>query len=158
MCKSVLYLLENSIYWIETIEFESGTVWPVKSCQMSVKVAQKWFHKKMKDFDTFTQIAYECRRFGQNNQCQRLWKVALSSINHPIWSHWSGTCNQIRVFWNIIFGSWTALRRRSGRRRRRHYPAKCLFNERHFPLVSCEPKVRLNVGESYFSYWHLLPT
>ena len=27
--------------------------------------------------------------FGQINCCQRLWKFALSPINHPIWSHWS---------------------------------------------------------------------
>ena len=26
-------------------------------------------------------------RFGQNNCCQRLWKVAKSPINRPIWSH-----------------------------------------------------------------------
>ena len=44
--------------------------------------------RKMKDFDTFTKIAWECRRLGQINCCQRLWKVSQSPINHPIWSHW----------------------------------------------------------------------
>ena len=32
-------------------------VWPEKNRQMSEKVAQKWFHSKMIDFDTFTKIA-----------------------------------------------------------------------------------------------------
>ena len=27
-------------------------MWPVKIHQMSIKVAQKWFHLKIKDFDT----------------------------------------------------------------------------------------------------------
>ena len=30
----------------------------------------------------------KCVRFGQNNSCLRLWKVAQNAINHPIWSHW----------------------------------------------------------------------
>ena len=34
-------------------------VWPIKSRQMSKKVAQKWFHKKMKDFDTFTKMPHK---------------------------------------------------------------------------------------------------
>ena len=29
----------------------------------------------------------KCRRFGQINCCQRLWKFAQSPINCPIWSH-----------------------------------------------------------------------
>ena len=28
-----------------------------------------------------------CRRFGQINCCQKLWKVAQSPINRPIWTH-----------------------------------------------------------------------
>ena len=43
--------------------------------------------EKIKDLDTFTKIAKECNRFGQINCCQRLWKVAQSPINLPIWSH-----------------------------------------------------------------------
>ena len=31
--------------------------WPVKNCQMSIKVAQNDFTCKIKDFDTFTKIA-----------------------------------------------------------------------------------------------------
>ena len=41
----------------------------------------------MKDFDTFSKIAYKCGWFEQNNCCHRLCKVAQSSINCPIWSH-----------------------------------------------------------------------
>jgi len=32
-------------------------VWPDKNRQMSIKVAQKGFTRKMNDFDTFTKIA-----------------------------------------------------------------------------------------------------
>ena len=32
-------------------------VWPVKSCQMPVKVAQNDVTRKIKDLDTFTKIA-----------------------------------------------------------------------------------------------------
>ena len=35
----------------------SQTVWPDKNRQMSVKVAQNDFTRKIKDFDTFTKIA-----------------------------------------------------------------------------------------------------
>ena len=45
------------------------------------------FTRKINDFETFTKIASECRRFGQINCCQRLWIVAQSAINRPIWSH-----------------------------------------------------------------------
>ena len=41
----------------------------------------------MIDFDTFTKIAWEWERFGQIDCCQRLYKVAQSSINRSIWSH-----------------------------------------------------------------------
>ena len=34
------------------------------------------FERKIKDFDTFTEIAKESWRFGQINCCLRLWKVA----------------------------------------------------------------------------------
>ena len=33
-----------------------NSVWPVKNRQMSIKVAQKCFTRKMKDFDTFTKL------------------------------------------------------------------------------------------------------
>ena len=45
------------------------------------------FNRKIKDFDTFTTIAYECGRFGQINCCKRLKKLVQSPINRPIWSH-----------------------------------------------------------------------
>ena len=41
----------------------------------------------MKDFDTFTKIAKKCGRFGLNNCCHRLQKVAQSAINRPIRPH-----------------------------------------------------------------------
>ena len=31
-------------------------VWPIKICQISIKVAPKYFTRKFKDFDTFTKI------------------------------------------------------------------------------------------------------
>ena len=31
-------------------------VWPDKNRQMSIKIAQKWFHSKMIDFDTFKKL------------------------------------------------------------------------------------------------------
>ena len=37
--------------------FALRPVWPVKSCQMSIEVAQNDFTRKIKDFDTFTKIA-----------------------------------------------------------------------------------------------------
>ena len=45
------------------------------------------FTRKMIAFDTFTIISL-CERFGQINCCQRLWKLAQSPINRPIWSFW----------------------------------------------------------------------
>ena len=44
----------------------------------------------MKDCDIFKKIALEFGWFGQNNCCHRLWKIAQSAINRPIWSHWLG--------------------------------------------------------------------
>ena len=63
-------------------------MWPVKSRQMSIKVAQKHFASKKKDFDKFTKIA-----FGKNNYCHGLWKVTQSEINRTIWSH----CNLVTL-------------------------------------------------------------
>ena len=37
---------------------------PEKNREMSVKVAKNYFTRKITDFDTFTKIAKECRRFG----------------------------------------------------------------------------------------------
>ena len=42
---------------VEDANFSTEPVWPVKSRQMSLKVAPKNdFTRKMKDFDTFTKI------------------------------------------------------------------------------------------------------
>ena len=72
-----------------------GAVWPVKSRQMSIKVAQKWFHYKN---ERFWHIYKNCLKhgwFGQNNFCHWLWKVAQSAINRPIWLHCMGG-----IVWN----------------------------------------------------------
>ena len=55
------------------------------------KLPKNDFTRKIIDFDNFTKIALECGRFGQINCCQRLYKVAHSSINLPLWSHWYQT-------------------------------------------------------------------
>ena len=57
------------------------SVWPVKSCPKMISA------RKMKDFDIFTKIALNSGRFGQNNCCQRLGKVAQGVINQHIWTH-----------------------------------------------------------------------
>ena len=64
----VLHLLPKELQWtqwnLQVFELRKNdpvvtliTVRPVKSCQMSIKVAQKDLARKMKDFDTFTNIA-----------------------------------------------------------------------------------------------------
>ena len=45
------------------------------------KLPKNDFARKIKDFDTFTKIDYECGSFGQTNCCHRLWKVVQSPIN-----------------------------------------------------------------------------
>ena len=59
--------LQDLLYEREKIIKVGGTwaVWPVKSRQMSLKVAQM----------NFTKIALECGKFGQINCCLRIWKV-----------------------------------------------------------------------------------
>ena len=39
----------------------------IKNCQISIKIAQNDFTRKIIDFDSFTKIALECGRFGQSN-------------------------------------------------------------------------------------------
>ena len=71
---------------------------------MSIKVAQNDFYRKIIFFDTFTNIAKECRRFGQIICCLRLWKVAQSPINHPIWSHCAlkRTGSHLQIKWDQL--------------------------------------------------------
>ena len=38
-------------------DLDPGAVWPEKNRQMSIKVAQKLFIRKMMDFDNITKIA-----------------------------------------------------------------------------------------------------
>ena len=51
------------------------------------KLPKNDFTRKMKDFNKFTKIASECKRFRQIKCCQRLLKVVPNPINRPIWSH-----------------------------------------------------------------------
>ena len=52
-----------------------------KSCPKMISLEKSLIFTPLKN------NSYECRRFGQINFCQRLWNVAQSPINHPIWSH-----------------------------------------------------------------------
>ena len=52
-----------------------------KSCPKMISL-EKW--TILTPLQKFT---YRCGRFGQNNCCQRLWKVAQSAKNCPIWSY-----------------------------------------------------------------------
>ena len=47
--------------------------------------------EKCKIWHLYKKFPKKCGQFGQNNCCHRLWKVAQSAINIPIWSHWSQT-------------------------------------------------------------------
>ena len=54
---------------------------------MSIKVAQKWFHYLN---ERFRQLYKNCPKMWviwANNCCHRLWKIAQSTINRPIWTH-----------------------------------------------------------------------
>ena len=63
-------------------------MWPVKIHPMSIKRCPKMiFTREMKDFDTFTKIALKCWRFGKIIVANRLWEIAQSAINTPIWSY-----------------------------------------------------------------------
>ena len=67
-------------------------VWPEKIAKCLEKLPKNDFTTKMIDFDTFTKIDQDCERFGQIHCCQRLYKVAQSAKNCPIWSHWRWVC------------------------------------------------------------------
>ena len=71
-----------------------AVMWLVKSHQLPIKVAQKWFHLKMKDFLHLYKYCLKCGQFGQNKCCHRLWKVVQSAINRPIRSNWTWVQNK----------------------------------------------------------------
>ena len=73
----------------------SSPVWPVKRCQISIKVAQQWFPKKIERFWQLYKNWLNCWQFGRNNCCHKLRKVAQSSIYRLIWSHWSSLTGTI---------------------------------------------------------------
>ena len=65
-----------SNYW-SGVMVHAWPVWPVKSRQMTIKVAQKWFQQKNYRFwHLYKKIVEECGRFGQINCCQKLWKLS----------------------------------------------------------------------------------
>ena len=58
-----MFILSKLGFNIETVCYPANqhhqqqqAVWPVKSCQMSIKVAQNDLTRKMKDFDTFKKL------------------------------------------------------------------------------------------------------
>ena len=96
----------------------------------------------MIDFDTFTKIAWECGRFGQIYCCHRLWKVAQSAINCPIWSH----CRRLKV---VIFGKlWkdNYLEPPS-----HFFTAKKPKNQK----VLIEPSIILKINKPFLTLWPL---
>ena len=100
-------LQSNLLFFVESKPLEQEisstvSVWPEKNRQMSTKVPKNDFTRKNKDFDTITKIAWECRRFGQINCCQRVWKLIQSAINRPIWSHWWLLSPYKKVFSDLI--------------------------------------------------------
>ena len=76
------------------IDWLKGPVWPVKSRQISIKSDPTLISlEKWKILTTLT-ICQKMWRFGQNNCCHRLRKVAQRLINRPILSHWKGQTNK----------------------------------------------------------------
>ena len=65
------------------------------------------FTRKMNDFDIFIKIVQQCRGFGKNNCCHRLWMVAQSANNRPIWSQSDVIKLKNSTYHHIInHGSW----------------------------------------------------
>ena len=63
--------LSKSIIW--AIFGKLQEVWPEKNCQMSIKVAQKWFHQEN---DTFWHL---------HKNCLRMWEIrAYSLVPKPL--------------------------------------------------------------------------
>ena len=55
MCTQEL-VLEGEVILLHLKYFYLEPVWPVKNCQMSIKVAQNDFTGNMKDFNNFAKI------------------------------------------------------------------------------------------------------
>ena len=95
----IRYILAWHHFNLKCFNLASPTVWPVKSHQMSIKVAQKWFHnKKWKFLKPLQKLYKNVNNFGQNNCCHRLWEVAQRVLNRPIWSH----CSPIRYNYSCL--------------------------------------------------------
>ena len=77
----------GSVVLIGSNLFFPVTKWIRKNRQMSIKVAQNDFTSKMMILTPLQKCLIMWGGFGQINCCQRLKKVAKSSINRPIWSH-----------------------------------------------------------------------
>ena len=71
----------------------SSRKWPLlsvtskKSPKVHKSCPKNIFYKINERFWHLYKNCQKCGRFGQNNCCRRLWKVAQSTINRPIWSH-----------------------------------------------------------------------
>ena len=65
-------------------------MWPDKKCQMSVKVAQKWFHKiKFKILTPLQKLPKNVGDLGKLIGAKGFEKLPKVQKNRPIWSHWS---------------------------------------------------------------------
>ena len=64
-------------------------VWPEKNRQMSIKVTQEWFHYKNDRFwYLYQKLPKNVGDLGKLIAAKGFEIVALSPINHQIWSHW----------------------------------------------------------------------
>ena len=66
---------EHDVRFVGTSVTKFGEVSRPAGCQMSLKVAQNDFSRKIKYFYTSTKIAEECGRFGQINVAKGLEKL-----------------------------------------------------------------------------------
>ena len=73
------------------ISFYLGSVWPENNCQMSIKVAQKWFHLKN---DRFWHLCKNCLRMWEiwvNKLLPKALKIGPKSKKCQIWWHCLGS-------------------------------------------------------------------
>ena len=81
-------LSPERLNWISCTS-RSASAWPIKSYQMSIKVTQKWFHKKNYRFWHLHKKCLRMREIWVNKLLQKALKSCPKSNNRPIWSHCS---------------------------------------------------------------------
>ena len=92
-----LYGLKEALeLWSSVTSKKSPNVY--KSCPELISL------EKLKIFTPLQKLPKNLRDLGKCNCCQRLWKVAQSSINHPIRSHCSGASVE-NWYWGRKFPS-----------------------------------------------------